>query len=110
MLLPKGPVIYIDVGEATTRLWGDVDKMSDVMTLNFTARTSLIFSSPLAYVSLHPMPDKTVSLIPGGPRMIQVEYVEAHVGRNNEVQAAVTRIAQQANTVITNKYWGQSIN
>ena len=31
------------------------------MPLDFTVCTSLTFSSPLAYVSFHPMPDKTVT-------------------------------------------------
>ena len=31
------------------------------MTLDFTACASLTFSGPLEYVSLHPMPHKTVA-------------------------------------------------
>ena len=77
------------------------------MLLDFAACTSLTLSSLLAYVSPHPMPDKMVTNeFDTGvgarvlPRMVQVEHVKAHDRRNTWGQAAVTCIAQQANTVI----------
>ena len=83
------------------------------MTLDFIASANLIFSGPLAYVSLHPIPHTIISNefdkgVGAGvwPRMVQVHYVKAHIGRSNGAPAAVTCIAQQANTVISKKQWG----
>ena len=83
------------------------------MLLDFTACASLKFSNPLAYVSFHPMTDKTVTNeFDTGvgarvlPRMVQVECDEERVRRNIRAKAAVTCIAQQDNTVIGKEYWG----
>ena len=40
---------------------GDVDERGSVMLLDLTACASLIFSSPLTYVSFHPIPYETVT-------------------------------------------------
>ena len=53
--------VYIHIGKAATGWWGDVYQKDYVMSLDFTACSSLTFSGPLTYVSLHPMPHKTVA-------------------------------------------------
>ena len=106
--------VYRHVGEATMGWWDDVDKRGYVLTLGFTACPSLTFSSPLAYISPHPMPDKTMTdeFVTGvgamvWPRMVQVENVkrmlEGIIGRRRPWIVSHNRLIPRSarSTVIT---------
>ena len=61
LVAQRSGYVCMHVGEATTGWWVIVDKRENVVPLDFTPCASLTFSSPLAYVLPHSMPDKTLT-------------------------------------------------